>query len=221
MQTLKVLAAVGIIALGLTRAPLADESLSPCGTSKTDLHEYPTINAVFDASYTDPKSLNILYTFVKNTMKPLNGKMAVVTHGPELRAFDKENDLKYQGNMDKMEELADLGVEFRMCHNALRAAGYKADDFHGFVTVVPAGFPEIAFLQSKGYTYINPLPNGVRDARYIHQPQLKNSETTPRTTSVRNQLRPNKKPPGREARGQFASGYSPTRRLRETEQLKS
>jgi intracellular sulfur oxidation DsrE/DsrF family protein len=173
MQTLKVLAAVGIIALGLTRAPLADESLSPCGTSKTDLHAYPTINAVFDASYTDPKSLNILYTFVKNTMKPLNGKMAVVTHGPELRAFDKENDLKYQGNMDKMEELADLGVEFRMCHNALRAAGYKADDFHGFLTVVPAGFPEIAFLQSKGYTYINPRPYGVRDARYVDQPQLK------------------------------------------------
>jgi uncharacterized protein len=173
MQTLKVLAAVGIIAIGLTRAALADEALSPYGTSTTDLHEYPTINAVFDANYTDPKSLNILYNFVKNTMKPLKGKMVVVTHGPELRAFAKENYLKYQGTMDKMKELADLGVEFRMCHNALRAAGYKADDFHGFVTVVPAGFPEIAFLQSKGYTYINPLPYGVRDARYIDQPQLK------------------------------------------------
>ena len=73
--------------------------------------------------------------------------------------------------MDKMKELADDGVEFRMCHNALRAAGFKADDFHSFVTVVPAGFPEIAYLQSQGYAYINPLPYPVRDVRYLDQPK--------------------------------------------------
>lgn len=173
MQQLRKLAAICAFVIGLSSAALADEALSPYGSSKADLHEYPTINAVFDANYTDPGSLNVLYNFVKNTMKPLKGKMVVVTHGPELRAFAKENYLKYQGTMDKMKELADAGVEFRMCHNALRAAGYKAEDFHGFVTVVPAGFPEIAFLQSQGYTYINPLPYGVRDVRYIDQPQLK------------------------------------------------
>lgn len=76
--------------------------------------------------------------------------MVVVTHGPELHAFAKENYNKYQGIMDRMKELADDGVEFRMCHNALRAAGFEADDFHGFITVVPAGFPEIVYLQSQG-----------------------------------------------------------------------
>ena len=149
----------------------ADDELSPYGSSKTDLHEYPMTNAVFDVNYMDPKSLNILYAFVKNTKKPLKGKMVVVTHGPELRAFAKENYIKYQGVMDKMKELADSGVEFRMCHNALRAAGFKADDFHGFVTVVPAGFPEIAYLQSQGFQYINPLPYGVRDVRYLEKPK--------------------------------------------------
>ncbi len=173
MKQLFVLAAAGIFTLVLSGAALAEEPLSPYGISKTDLHDYPTINAVFDANYTNPKSLNVLYAFVKNSKKPLKGKMVVVTHGPELRAFARENYLKYQGEMDKMKELADSGVEFRMCHNALRAAGFKADDFHGFVTVVPAGFPEIALLQSQGYKYINPLPYGVRGARYIDQPQLK------------------------------------------------
>ncbi|HBQ48161.1 MAG TPA: hypothetical protein DD728_04620 [Hyphomonas atlantica] len=157
--------------LSLSPASHADDTLSPYGTSKTDLHEYPTINAVFDVNYMDPKSLNILYAFVKNTKIPLKGKMVVVTHGPELRAFAKENYIKYQGMMDKMKELADDGVEFRMCHNALRAAGFKADDFHSFVTVVPAGFPEIAYLQSQGYAYINPLPYPVRDVRYLDQPK--------------------------------------------------
>lgn len=162
-----------ITTLGVSSATIVAEELSPYGTSKKNLHKYPKINAVFDANYTDPKSLNVLYAFVKNTMKPLKGKMVVVTHGPELRAFAKENYIKYQGIMDKMKKLADAGVEFRMCHNALRAAGFKADDFHGFVTVVPAGFPEIAYLQSKGYRYINPLPYGVRGARYLDHPELK------------------------------------------------
>ncbi len=173
MKPMRVLAIAAVVALGMSSSAVIADELSPYGTSKTDLHEYPTINAVFDANYKDPKSLNILYAFVNNTMKPLKGKMVIVTHGPELRAFAKENYVKYQGIMDKMKKLADAGVEFRMCHNALRAAGFKADDFHGFVTVVPAGFPEIAYLQANGFKYINPLPYGVRDVRYLDQPGLK------------------------------------------------
>ena len=149
------------------------EPLAPYGTAKVSMHEYPTINAVFDANYEDPNDLNIMYNFVKNTAKPLKGTMVVVTHGPELRLFAKENYEKYQGAVDKMAELADMGVEFRMCNNAMRAAGFKADDMHGFITVVPAGFPEIAYLQSQGYTYINPIPLPVKDVRYLDQPQLR------------------------------------------------
>jgi intracellular sulfur oxidation DsrE/DsrF family protein len=118
--------------------------------------------------------LNILYNFVKNTSKALNGKSVVVTHGPELRVFAKENYQKYQGVVDKMAELAQGGVEFRMCNNAMRAAGFEPEDMHGFITVVPAGFPEIAYLQSQGYQYINPLPLSVKDVRYIEHPELKN-----------------------------------------------
>lgn len=173
MTPTRLLAAAAVIAIGTGTSALAAEELSPYGTSKTDLHEYPTINAVFDTNYMKPKDLNMLYAFVKNTMKPLKGKMVVVTHGPEVRVFAKENYIKYQGIMDKMKKLADKGVEFRMCHNALRAAGFKADDFHGFVTVVPAGFPEIAYLQSKGYQYINPLPYSPRNVRYLDHPELK------------------------------------------------
>lgn len=173
MKRTFLIAAASAVAISMSTAGFANDELSPYGTSKTDLHEYPTIDAVFDANYTQPKDLNMLYAFVKNTMKPLKGKMVVVSHGPELRVFAKENYIKYQGIVDKMKELADKGVEFRMCHNALRAAGYKADDFHGFVTVVPAGFPEIAYLQSQGFRYINPLPYSPRDVRYLDQPQLK------------------------------------------------
>ncbi|MCG6872717.1 MAG: DsrE family protein [Gammaproteobacteria bacterium] len=173
MKQLRTLCIGCALALGISGTVLASDSMAPYGTSKTDLHDYPTINAVFDTNYMDPNDLNVLYAFVSNSMKPLKGKMVVVTHGPELRVFAKENYAKYQGIVDKMKALADDGVEFRMCHNALRAAGFKADDFHGFITVVPAGFPEIALLQSQGYQYINPLANRVRDTRYLDHPELK------------------------------------------------
>lgn len=166
--------AVFLAALLMAAPALAEEGFSPYGTAKVDMHEYPVINAVFDVNYEDPNDLNILYAFVNNTRVPLKGKMVVVTHGPELRAFAKENYEKYQGIVDRMAELADNGVEFRMCNNAMRAAGFQAEDMHGFITVVPAGFPEIAYLQHQGYTFINPLPYSVRDVRYIDQPQLKN-----------------------------------------------
>lgn len=149
------------------------DALSPYGTAKVDMHAMPVTDTVFDVNYSDPQQLNTLYNFIKNTQKVTKGKVVVVTHGPELRAFAKENYLKYQGAIDKMAELANEGVEFKMCKNAMVAAGYQAEDMHGFITVVPAGFPEVAYWQGKGYKYINPLPLPVKDVRYIDQPQLK------------------------------------------------
>ena len=110
---------------------------------------------------------------MRNTRKETKGNVVVVTHGPELRAFAKENYEKYQVAVDRMAELAKEGVEFRMCNNAMRAAGFKQEDMHGFVTVVPAGFAELVYWQSKGYQNVNPLPYSVRDVRYLDQPQLR------------------------------------------------
>ncbi|MFN2350135.1 MAG: DsrE family protein [Thioalkalivibrio sp.] len=152
---------------------IADQAPSPYGKAKTNMHEYAKIDTVFDVNYEDPNQLNTLYFFVRNTSRALGGKVVVVTHGPELRAFARENYAKYQGAMDRMAELSNEGVEFRMCNNAMKAAGYEAEDMHGFVTIVPAGFPEVAALQAQGYQYVNPLPLPVRDVRYLERPELK------------------------------------------------
>lgn len=162
-----------IIAAGAGQGALASEAFAPYGTAKVDMHDMASTNTVFDVNYEDPQKLNILYNFIKNTKRTTKGEVVVVTHGPELRAFAKENYEKYQGIIDKMAELAADGVQFKMCNNAMKAAGFQASDMHGFITVVPAGFPEVAMWQSKGYRYINPLPLSVKDVRYIEQPQLK------------------------------------------------
>jgi len=163
------LAALAATALALPMTAQADEPLTPYGTAKVDMHEYPEVDQVFDVNYEDPKSLNTLYSFVRNTRAVVPGKTVIVTHGPELRAFAKENYDKYYAVMDRMAELAAAGVEFRMCNNALRAAGYAPEDMHGFVTVIPAGFPEIVMLQAQGYAYVNPLPLPVRGIRELER----------------------------------------------------
>jgi uncharacterized protein len=161
-----------IIVVGMAQ-PAWSAEFAPYGTAKVDMHAMPVTDTVFDVNYEDPQQLNTLYNFIKNTKPVTGGKVVVVTHGPELRAFAKENYEKYQVIIDKLAELAKDGVEFKMCNNAMRAAGFKAEDMHGFITVVPAGFPELAFWQGKGYKYINPLPLSVKDVRYIDQPALK------------------------------------------------
>lgn len=164
------------LATALSMMPLHQAlaaEFSPYGTAKTDMYKMPVTDTVFDVNYEDPQQLNTLYNFVRNTKRVTGGKVVVVTHGPELRAFAKENYLKYQSAMDKMAELAKEGVEFKMCFNAMKAAGFTTEDMHGFVTVVPAGFPELAYWQAKGYQYTNPLPLSVKDVRYLDQPQLK------------------------------------------------
>ena len=157
----------------MAAAPASADVLAPYGTAKVDMHSMPVVHTVFDVNYEDPNKLGILYNFVKNTRRETKGEVVVVTHGPELRAFAKENYQKYQGIVDKLAELAQEGVQFKMCNNAMKAAGFSAEDMHGFVTVVPAGFPELVYWQNKGYQYVNPLPLPVKDVRYLDQPQLK------------------------------------------------
>lgn len=166
--------AITSLVLAFAAAPaFAAGQFAPYGTAKVDMHAMPVTDVVFDVNYADPNQLNLLYGFVRATVRETKGKVVVVTHGPELRAFAKENYEKYQGVVDRMAELAKEGIEFKMCNNALRAAGFVPEDMHGIVTVVPAGFSELAYWQSRGYRYSNPIPLDIRDVRYLDQPELR------------------------------------------------
>lgn len=167
---LALIAAVTLCAL----AYAADKNMPPYGTAKVDMHKYDkNINRVYDVNYTDPQHLNALANFITNVNKVVEGKVVVVLHGPEIRVFANENYEKYQGIVDKMAALAKSGVDFRMCNNAMHAAGFEAKDIVGFVTIIPAGFAELIDLQSKGYQPIIAIATPVKDSRYIDHPELK------------------------------------------------
>ena len=172
MRRFLALCILSAAALGAA-ATWADDGFAPYGRAKVDMHATPQLDTVWDVNYEDPKSLGALYSFILNTQRETRGQAVVVTHGPELRAFAIESYEKYQGVIDQMAELAQSGVQFKMCANALRTAGFKPEDMHGFVTVIPGGFAELALWQSRGYQYMNPIPLPVRDVRYLDQPALK------------------------------------------------
>lgn len=57
---------------------------------------------------------------------------------------------------DKMQILADEGVEFAACANALRSNQIDESQLHSFVHVVQSGVVELAKRQSEGFAYIKP-----------------------------------------------------------------
>ena len=155
---------------------MSENQKTPYGTAVLDLHDYPSIDRVFDLNYVAPEDVEHLCRFIENTMKEVPGKSVVVVHGPELRLFAKENYQKYRAIVDQAADLADRGVEFRMCGNSMKRAGFEVSHIHGFLSVIPAGFPEIILLQSQGFQYSNPLPNDVKDVRYLDHTERKSKK---------------------------------------------
>jgi intracellular sulfur oxidation DsrE/DsrF family protein len=163
---------LGLVVAAASAHPALAAEFAPYGTARVDLRETLASDVLFDVNYAEPQQLNGLYNYIRNMQQATRGKVVVLTRGPELRVFAKENYLQYQDIVDKMAALAKEGVEFRMCGNAMKAAGFQADDMHGFVTVAAAGgFPELVYWMSKGHMLINqsvnPTPLPVRDARYL------------------------------------------------------
>lgn len=155
---------LGVVALSAfmsVSATVYAQDFAPYGTAKVDMHTKARgINTVFDvnARSTDPDtliaSLNAVNGVSINVMKETGGKVIFVFHGKEQIAFANKNQTQYSGVMTKLSELKNQGVEFRFCNNAMKGNGLVPADMNGLVTVVPAGYPELAYLQSQGYQYM-------------------------------------------------------------------
>ncbi len=84
-----------------------------------------------------------------------NVTIALVVHGPALRAFHLD-----QANPDlsqRISRFAKAGLELAACGNTMRAQKITLKDLvPGFVTADKGGVVRIAELQSQGYLYIRP-----------------------------------------------------------------
>jgi len=78
----------------------------------------------------------------------------IVSHGPEVVLWAKQNYSKYKKIVDRAASFAEQGVLFEICRNDAAALGFKPEDLHGFVSVIPAGPYALTYWQNKGYSYI-------------------------------------------------------------------
>jgi hypothetical protein len=163
--------ASGFIALAFflssAAAFAAPQEESPYGSAKfsgyDDIDSLEQLKVVWDWSFEDPNQADVSMNFMgallratsefgPKTIDPI--KVVVVSHGPEVVIWAKQNYAKYKDIVDRAASLTQEGVRFEICRNDAAALGYKPEDLHGFVHVIPAGPYAITYWQNKGYAYI-------------------------------------------------------------------
>ena len=85
-------------------------------------------------------------------------KIVVVSHGAGIDfMLDGANNTQGQPFAGSVSDLANKGVEFRVCNNTLVSRNISADKLLMEAKVVPSGVAEVARLQAKeGFVYLHP-----------------------------------------------------------------
>ena len=127
---------------------------------------YSEQQVLYDFYFDNPdKIANALY-WIRSLMNPLMDDpynlapefldIVVVIHGTEIVTVARKNYEKYRTSVERMRYYASLGVKFKVCGLAAHDYGYKTDDFHEFIEVVPSAITELAHWQLEGYALITP-----------------------------------------------------------------
>jgi len=150
-----ILLALGLFTLNAQAAPNA-----PWDTAPVITKEYSKQKVVYDVAVKDVAALTSVldrasHLSLLNGADPFDNKIVIVLHGNEIPFFAIKNFTKYKDLMTRAQSLSVGGIiEFRMCRLAAQGQGFKPEDIHGFVTMVPMADAEIIDLQSKGYAYM-------------------------------------------------------------------
>ena len=85
-------------------------------------------------------------------------KIVVVTHGAGIDfLLDGAVNTQKQPFTGSISDLANKGVEFRVCNNTLVSRNIPADKVAMEAKIVPSGVAEVARLQAKeGFVYLHP-----------------------------------------------------------------
>jgi intracellular sulfur oxidation DsrE/DsrF family protein len=148
-----------IAALAFGMPSLAADN-APWGSAKDLDIQYSGQKVVYDTTTGFVGGLTSVldrasYLSVLNGADPFENKIVIVLHGDVIPFFAIKNYDKYKDLMARAQSLSVGGnIEFRMCKLAAQSLGFKPQDIHGFVSMVPMGDAEIIRLQQEGYSYM-------------------------------------------------------------------
>jgi len=137
------------------------DDLAPWGSAPVIQQTYSGQKVVFDTTSGSPAGLTSVLDraslfSILNGADPLDNKIVIVLHGGAIPFFAIRN---YAKNKDLMHRAQSLSVgevvEYRMCRAAALLQGFKPEDIHGFVKMVPMADAEIVRLQQEeGFAYM-------------------------------------------------------------------
>ncbi len=143
-------AALAALTLGLTALPLAALAQTPAADAP--------IKVVYHLSEGIPQASRAIGNIRNHLAADPKARIVVVTHGLGidflLQGATNQMDQPFAGSIA---DLANKGVEFRVCNNTLVSRKIDAAKLAMEATVVPSGVAEVARLQAReGFVYLRP-----------------------------------------------------------------
>lgn len=152
---------ISMLALAALPGGVLADSRAPWGSASEINQIYRGQKVVFDTTTGTSAGLTSIldrasFLSILNGADPLDSRIVIVLHGGSIPFFAIRNHDKNQALMQRAQSLSVGGVvEYRMCKAAARMQGFKPEDIHGFVKMVPMADAEIVRLQQEeGFAYM-------------------------------------------------------------------
>ena len=116
------------------------------------------VKVVYHLSEGVPQATRAIGNIRNHLAADPTAKIVVVSHGAGIDfMLDGANNTQGQPFAGSVSDLANKGVEFRVCNNTLVSRKISADKLLMEAKVVPSGVAEVARLQAKeGFVYLHP-----------------------------------------------------------------
>ena len=129
------------------------DNTAPWGHGELTATEYKPQKVVYDVTTAELDIMDHVldrtsYLSTITGVDPFEQSIVLVLHGSAIKFFAIENTGKFKQLLVRAESLVSGEVlKIKMCKLAAEAQGYKPEDIHGFVELVPMGDAEIIRLQ--------------------------------------------------------------------------
>lgn len=129
------------------------DNKAPWGHGKLTPTEYKPQKVVYDVTTGELEIMDHVldrasYLSTITGADPFDQSIVLVLHGSAIKFYAIENTDTYKQLLTRAESLiSSEALKIKMCKVAAEAQGYKPEDIHGFVELVPMGDAEIIRLQ--------------------------------------------------------------------------
>lgn len=154
-------AIIALTALIFMSTNVLADNTAPWGRGKLTPTEYKPQRVVYDVTTGKLENVDHVldrasYLSTITGADPFDQSIVLVLHGSSIKFFAIENTSKYKAMLARAESLAASDVlKIKMCKVAAESQGYKPENIHGFVELVPMGDAEIIRLQyEEGHAYM-------------------------------------------------------------------